>query len=170
MLWLVVEAGIQKGTKDRHASFSSLSQLEMAYILTCVCVEEWQCTSIYTLYGVRFWIGLSLLICQVLRLPYLPPSLSLSLLPLLPPSPPSLSPSPLSPSLSPSISLLYVQDFCNSENHDASSAVQQVTETDHLAPLRDTLTLLSVLHEYAQHGESSEHSTEVTGVDSIHTM
>lgn len=86
-------------------------------------------------------------------LPYLPPYL-----------PPSLPLLPLS------LPLSALQDFCNSENHDASSAVQQVTETDHLAPLRDTLTLLSVLHEYAQHGESSEHSTEVTDVDGIHTM
>ena len=125
-------------------------------------------------YGVRCWSYLNLFtyISKFCSLPptlFLPPSLSPSLSSSHPPShPPSLSPS-LPPSLSlplfPPLSAL--QDFCNSENHDASSAVQQVTETDHLEPLRDTLTLLSVLHEYAQHGESSEHSTEVTDVDYV---
>jgi E3 ubiquitin-protein ligase HECTD1 len=42
------------------------------------------------------------------------------------------------------------KDFVNSEVHSASTAVQRVTETDHLSSLKDILSLLSLLYSYAQ--------------------
>jgi hypothetical protein len=55
---------------------------------------------------------------------------------------------PLSLSSPPLSSL--TQDFVNSEVHSASTAVHRVTETDHLSPLKDILSLLSLLYSYAQ--------------------
>ena len=84
---------------------------------------------------------------SLLSPPSLLPSLSFSL-------PPSLSFSSLPPSLPPSLlPSLPDKDFCNSETHSAvSSAVQPVSESDPLSPLNEVLTLLTVLHSYAQNG------------------
>ena len=50
-----------------------------------------------------------------------------------------------------------LQDFCSSEAHSLAGAVRQVTDTDHLAPLKDCLASLRQLHSLSNQGTNSLH-------------